>query len=161
MTHLERAFLVLTQYEVEFVVIGAVAAAARGLLRPTLDLDVCYGRSPENLDRLVAALAPYRPRLRGAPETGAWSFDVRALKNGMNFTLTTDLGPLDLLGDVSGVGQFPEVLAGSTEMELFGTKCHIATVKTLIASKRAAGRPKDLLALPELEALLELGPQDE
>ncbi len=79
----------------------------------------------------------------------------------MNFTLTTDLGPLDLLGEVSGVGQFPEALAGSTEMELFGTRCRIATVKTMIASNRAAGRVKDLLVLPELEALLEVDPKEE
>ncbi|MCI0410880.1 MAG: hypothetical protein L0191_20350, partial [Acidobacteria bacterium] len=87
-------------------------------------------------------------------------FDVRALKNGMNFTLATDLGAIDLLGEVSGVGQFSEILAGSTEMELFGIKCRVATLKTLVASKRAAGRPKDLLVLPELEALLEMNPEE-
>jgi predicted nucleotidyltransferase len=161
MTRLERTLGILVEHNVEFVVIGAVAAAARGASQDTRDLDLCYARSPQNLERLAAALAPFHPRLRGAPETAAWSFDVRALKNGMNFTLATDLGAIDLLGEVSGVGQFSEVLAGSTELELFGTKCRVASLKTLIASKRAAGRPKDLLALPELEALLELDPDQQ
>ena len=161
MTQFDRSLSTLVEGRVRFVVIGAVAAAARGLEQGTRDLDLCYERSAENLERLVAALAPHRPRLRGAPETIAWSFDVRALKNGMSFTLATDLGAIDLLGEVSGVGQFPAVLAGSTEMELFGIKCHVATLKTLIASKRAAGRAKDLLVLPELEALLEMKPKDE
>jgi len=79
----------------------------------------------------------------------------------MNFTLATDLGAVDLLGEVAGVGQFPAVLAGSTEMELFGIKCRVASLNTIITSKRAAGRAKDLLALPELEALLELDPKKE
>ncbi len=160
MTQFDRSLRALVESRVKFVVIGAVAAAARGLEHGTRDLDLCYERSPENLECLVAALAPHHPRLRGAPETQHWSFDVRALKNGMNFTLATDLGAIDLLGEVSGVGQFSEILAGSTEMELFGIKCRVATLKTLVASKRAAGRPKDLLVLPELEALLEMNPEE-
>jgi predicted nucleotidyltransferase len=161
MTQLESTLRALTEQGVKFVVIGAVAAVARGSAHTTRDLDVCYDRSPDNLERLVSALAPYHPRLRGGPEMSAWSFDIRALKNGMNFTLATDLGDVDLLGEVTGVGQFPALLEGSTEMELFGIRCRVASLKTLIASKRAAGRTKDLLMLPELEALLEIKPEDE
>jgi predicted nucleotidyltransferase len=150
MTQLESTLRALTEQGVKFVVIGAVAAVARGSAHTTRDLDVCYDRSPDNLERL-----------RGGPEMSAWSFDIRALKNGMNFTLATDLGDVDLLGEVTGVGQFPALLEGSTEMELFGIRCRVASLKTLIASKRAAGRTKDLLMLPELEALLEIKPEDE
>jgi predicted nucleotidyltransferase len=161
MTQLERTLRTLTERGVAFVVIGAVAAVARGSAHTTRDLDVCYDRSPDNLERLAAALAPHQPRLRGGPETSAWTFDIRALKNRMNFTLATALGDIDLLGEVTGVGQFSALLAGSTEMELFGIKCRVASLKTLIASKRAAGRTKDLLMLPELEALLEMKPEGE
>ncbi len=162
MTQLARSLRALVENGAEFVVIGAIAGAVHGSEQTaTRDLDVCYERSPQNLERLVAALAPYHPRLRGTPETPAWAFDVRGLRNGMNFTLATDLAPIDLLGEVTGVGQFPEVRAGSTEMELFGIKCRVASLKTLIASKRAAGRAKDLLVLPELEALLEMNPKEE
>ena len=158
MTHLERTLRILVEHGVEFVVIGAVAAVARGASQDTRDLDLCYERSRQNLERLAAALGPFHPRLRGAHEAPGWSFDVRALRNGMNFTLATELGAIDLLGEVSGVGRFSDVLAGSTELELFGIKCRVASLRTLIASKKAAGRPKDLLALPELEALLEMDP---
>ena len=161
MTQLEPTLRTLVEHGVEFVVIGAVAAAARGSKQSTEDLDLCYERKSQNLQRLVNALAPWHPRLRGGPETLAWRFDVPALKNGMNFTLATDLGAIDLLGEVSGVGQFPAVLAGSTEMEVFGIRCRVASLKTIIASKRAAGRTKDLLVLPELEALLEMNPEGE
>lgn len=161
MTRLDLAVRALVEHSVEFVVIGAVAAAARGSTNITQDLDLCYARSPQNLERLAAALAQFRPRLRGAPEATAWRLDFNALKNGLNFTLDTNVGAIDLLGEVSGVGEFSAVVEGSTEMRLFGCNCRIAALRTIIASKRAAGRPKDLLALPELEALLELDPKKE
>ena len=161
MTRLDLAVRALVEHSVEFVVIGAVAAVAHGSTYATQDLDLCYDRSPQNLERLVAALEPLHPSLRDAPATAAWRFDVRTLKNGMNFTLSTDVGDIDLLGEVAGVGQFSAVSSDSIELHVFGSKCRIASLRTLIASKRAAGRPKDLLALPELEALLELASKKE
>ena len=73
----------------------------------------------------------------------------------MNFTLATDLGDIDLLGEVAGVGDYAAALAASEEVELFGATFRVLNLDALIASKRAAGRPKDLMVLPELEALRE------
>ncbi|MCI0355856.1 MAG: nucleotidyltransferase [Acidobacteria bacterium] len=157
MTQFDRALSALVTHGVHFVVIGAVAAVARGAAASTQDLDLCYERSPENLDRLVTALQPYHPRLRDVPQSIPFRFDVPTLGNGMNFTLATDLGDIDLFGELPGVGGFAQAAAGSTELELFGSRCAVASLDTIIASKRAAGRPKDLLALRELEALRELG----
>ena len=70
-----------------------------GSVRITLDLDICYSRATESLERLTLALAPLKPRLRGTPP------DLPTLRAGLNFTLNTDLGPIDLLGEVSGIGQ--------------------------------------------------------
>ncbi len=73
----------------------------------------------------------------------------------MNFTLTTDLGDLDLLGEVAGIGDYAAALATSMPVELFSLSFDVLTLEALIVSKRAAGRPKDLQVLPELEALRE------
>jgi len=73
----------------------------------------------------------------------------------MNFTLQTDLGDIDLLGHISGVGEFPAVAADFVLMPLFDLECRVASFDVLIRSKQAAGRPKDLIVLPELEALKE------
>lgn len=156
MTKIQSALQILSEAGVEFVVIGAVAAAARGSSYSTQDLDICYERSPKNLARLVAALQPHHPRLRDAPGGAKFVLDAKALAGGMNFTLTTGLGDLDLMGEVTGVGQYPEVSAGASILDLFGQKCAVASLDVLIQSKRAAGRPKDLVVLPELEALREL-----
>ena len=77
------------------------------------------------------------------------------LANGTVFTLKTDLGILDLLAEVAGVGGYAEVLACSMEFVAFERRVRALDLRALIRSKRAAGRPKDLLVLPELEGLLE------
>jgi hypothetical protein len=108
------------------------------------------------MERLVTALRPYRPRLRGAPEGLPFVFDVQTLSNGMNFTLATDLGDIDLLGHLSGLGEFSAVALDGHSMPLFGGECRVASLDCLIRWKRAAGRNKDLNVLPELEALKEM-----
>ena len=82
--------------------------------------------------------------------------DARIPAAGMNFTLATDLGDLDLMGEMAGVGQYREAADGASVLNLLGQKCAVASLDVLIRSKRAAGRPKDLLVLPELEALRDL-----
>jgi hypothetical protein len=132
---------------VEFVVVGGVAMVLRGSDRTTVDLDVCYSRAAENLKRLAQALAPYHPRLRGAPEGLPFPWDDLTLRSGLNFTLTTDLGDVDLLGEVTGVGGFAEVSAGASAVELGRIRARVMELDALERSKRAAGRVKDLLDL--------------
>jgi hypothetical protein len=140
---------------VRYIVVGGVAGAAHGLARATYDLDVVYDRSPENLDRLVRVLAPLDPYLRGAPPGLPFQWDAATLGRGLNFTLTTRLGDLDLLGEVTGGGGYSDLQIDAPEVTLFGVTCRLLGLDRLITVKRAAGRPKDLEAIAELEALRE------
>jgi hypothetical protein len=104
---------------------------------------------------LAGALAPFYPALRGAPSGIPFIWDRNTLRNGLNFTLSTELGDIDLLGEIAGIGSFHEVKVKSRNVEMYGFPFAILTLNGLIEAKRAAGRDKDLRILPELEALLE------
>jgi hypothetical protein len=140
---------------VDFIVVGGVAAFAHGSARLTLDLDVVYSRRPENLDRLVAALAPLNPYLRGAPPGLPFLWDAETLRRGLNFTLRSELGDVDVLGEIAGGGTYDALLPHSEETTLFGLPCRCLGLEKLIQAKRAAGRRKDLEAIAELEAIWE------
>jgi hypothetical protein len=135
---------------VEFVVVGGIALVLRGSGRVTVDVDLCYARDRANLRRLAAALAPYRPRLRGAALELPFLCDDATLRSGLNFTLTTDLGDVDLLGEVIGIGGFGQVASGSTMLEVGRVPTRVLGLDALERSKRAAGRAKDLLDLAEI-----------
>jgi hypothetical protein len=140
---------------VDFIVVGGLAAAAHGAARVTYDLDVVYSRRADNLVRLARALERVHPYLRGAPPGLPFRWDTETLRHGLNFTLTTSVGDIDLLGEISGGGGFEELLPESLRVQAFGIECWCLGLEKLIQVKRAAGRPKDLEAIAELEVLLE------
>ena len=140
---------------VEFILVGGVAAAALGSARLTLDLDVVYARAPENLGRVVGALAPLSPYLRGAPPGLPFRWDEGTLRRGLNFTLTTSRGDIDLLGEIAGGGGYADLRPHALELVVFGMPVLCLGLDKLIEVKRAAGRPKDLEAIAELEAIRE------
>jgi hypothetical protein len=146
----------LAKNEVDFIVIGGLAAALHGSAYVTQDIDVSYSRSETNIDRLCRALVDLHPTLRGAPEGLPFRFDPATVKTGLNFTLSTDLGPLDVLGEVTPFGGFESLKPHAVTMTLGGHTVLVLSLPALIRSKRAAGRPKDMLVVPELEALLEM-----
>ena len=121
----------------------------------TYDLDVVYARSRANIERVVRALAPLEPYLRGAPKGLPFKWTAETVERGLNFTLTTTGGDIDILGEVAGGGRYEELLPHSIEAEAFGLKFYCVSLPKLIALKRAAGRPRDFDALAELEVLLE------
>lgn len=147
--------LALHEAGVEVILIGGLAGIAHGAARVTFDVDVVYRRTPENIARLATALAPYSPYLRGAPPGLPFRFDPPTINRGLNFTLLTDLGALDLLGEVTGGGSYEKLLPHTDKLELLGIVCRCVKLETLIHLKRAAGRPKDFEAIAELEILLE------
>jgi predicted nucleotidyltransferase len=155
MTNFEALLKALTSGGVQFIIIGGAAARALGSARLTDDLDVVYGRNPENIARLVAALAPLSPYLRGAPPGLPFRWDTETIKRGLNFTLITSVGALDLLGEVTGGGRYEDLLPDTEVITVFGIQCRCLSLRRLILVKRAAGRPKDFEAIAELEALLE------
>ncbi len=157
MTRLELQLRLLAEANVAFIVIGGMAAAAHGSARSTLDLDVVYSRDRDNVRRLVAALAQHKPYLRGAPPGLPFAFDETTIMHGLNFTLTTDVGDFDFLGEVTGGGSYAELLPHTVEIQAFGVRCLYVTLDALIHLKRAAGRPKDLEAIAELELIRDRG----
>lgn len=160
MTDFRALIEALCRAEVRFVLVGGVAATLHGSARLTQDVDVVYARDAENLRRIVRALAPLHPSLRGAPPGLPFRLDEQALAAGLNFTLSTSAGDIDLLGEITGAGKYEALVERTTEVELFGTRCRCLDLPTLIASKIAAGRPKDLEVIAELRALLEEKPPD-
>ena len=155
MTDFDALLGTLARHEVAFIVVGGAAAIAHGSARLTQDLDIVYERSPANLDRLVAALAEHKPYLRGVPPGLPFLWDRATLARGLNFTLVTSLGDIDLLGEMAGGGNYRDLLPGAIELHVFQTRCLCLSLSQLIRAKRAAGRPKDLEALAELEAIEE------
>ena len=165
MVDFPKIFGLLESAKIRYVLIGGGAMVAHGSAHVTQDVDICYERSRENLRRLADALRPLHPRLRGAPPDIPFLWDETTLRQGMNFTLQTDLGDIDLLGEVSGLGSYEQAKASSREMPAYGFTCCVLSLEALIQTKKAAGRVKDLLVIPELEALKEVreaaGPDSE
>lgn len=152
---LEEVLRLLQPHEVRHIVIGGWAAIIHGNARSTNDVDLVYARDADNIHRLVEALRPWNPYLRGAPPGLPFRWDEATVRAGLNFTLTTDHGDVDLLGEVAGGGTYEQLLPYTQEATAFGITCQVVTLERLIVLKRAAGRPKDLQVIAELQALLE------
>ena len=153
MTQLEQLLAALHDAAVVFIIVGGVAARAHGSARLTDDVDISYARSKSNLARIVVALAPLDPYLRGAPPGLPFDWSAATLRAGLNFTLTTSLGSIDLLGEITGGGLYEDLLPHALTLTIFGRETLLLDLPWLIRVKRAAGRPKDLEVVAELEAL--------
>ena len=155
MTDFKALLRLLTDNEVEFIIVGGAAATAHGSARLTFDLDIVYKRSKENIGRLVNALKPLNPYLRGAPAGLPFDWSEETVQKGLNFTLTTSLGALDLLGEIAGGGGYEQLFENTITVEVASVQCLCLDVERLIQVKRAAGRPKDLEVVAELQQILE------
>jgi hypothetical protein len=143
----------LIRHEVDFVVVGGLAAAARGSARATFDIDIAYARDDDNLERLAAALREVDAKLRGAPADLPFLLDSETLKRGSNFTFATRFGPLDILGDPAGAPAYRELRAAATPVEIRGVTILVASIDHMIAMKEASRRPHDLVVAAELRAI--------
>ena len=153
MTDFEGLLRRLRDAEVQFIIVGGFAGTVLGSPRTTVDLDIVSARDDRNLERLARALEPLSPYLRGAPVP--FRLDVPTLERGLNFPLVTSLGDLDLIGDIAGGGTYEELRPYSERLRVLGVEVDVVTPRHLVRLKRAAGRPKDLEAIAELEALLD------
>jgi hypothetical protein len=157
----ERAFdpvaalQVLAVHNVDFVVVGGIAARLWGSPTVTRDLDICYARTPANLERLAAALQDVHARLRGVSAEVPLRLDARTLAAGDSFTFKSDVGDLDCLGTPSGTGGYDDLKAGAELVDVDGLKVWVTSLADLIDMKRAAGRDKDRVELEVLGALRE------
>jgi hypothetical protein len=149
------AVQILCDAGVEFAIIGGWSAILHGSAYVANDLDLCCSRAASNLKRLADALAAFHPRPSGFPPELPFIWDERTLQGGTVFTLDTDLGRIDLPAEVAGVGDWGQLRKCCVLVPAFDREVWTLDLPGLIRAKRAAGRPKDLLILPELESLLE------
>jgi hypothetical protein len=156
-TQFRKLLGVLNSGGIEYIVIGGVAAVLHGSARVTYDLDVLYRRHPDNLARIIEALRPYNPYLRGAVPGLPFLWDVETLRRGLNFTLQTAIGAIDLLAEVPGGGTYELAWTHSLEVRIQDVPVRVVSLEKLIELKRAAGRPKDFESIAELESLREAG----
>jgi predicted nucleotidyltransferase len=155
MTDFLALIRLLVNSKIEFIIVGGAAATAHGSARLTEDLDVVYRRNSDNMTRLVNALVSHKPYLRGAPPDLPFQWEEKTVLEGLNFTLTTSLGSLDLLGEITGGGRYEDLVPYCVKLHIFGVECLCLGLERLIHVKRASGRPKDFETIAELEAILE------
>jgi hypothetical protein len=145
----------LSQNNVSFVVIGGFAATVYGCTLVTQDIDICCEFSPQNLMRLQNALADLHPVHRMTPNRIPLKLTAETAASPKNLYLDTDLGTLDCIGFVEGIGGFENVLKASRKIEVDNLTLNILTIDALIAAKEAMRRPRDRQALIELKAIRE------
>lgn len=143
----------LVNRNIKFIVIGGVAARAHGSPTVTVDLDICYDRTPRNLEALAAALQDLHASLRGTDANLPFRVERRTFELGDHFTLSTDAGPLDCLATPAGTKGFPDLEARAVTLDIDRMPVKFAHLEDLIRMKRAAGRPKDRIEMEVLEAL--------
>lgn len=141
----------LTEHGVDFVIVGGVAVILQASPRFTRDLDICYAPEQENLDRLGEVLVELGAKLRGIEEDLPFVPDARALRHTQMLTLVTADGGLDLLVEPEGSPSYPALRRRADDIDLDGIGVRVASIDDLIAMKRAAGRPQDLVDLESLE----------
>jgi len=144
----------LNNHNVKFVLVGGMACVIHGSQVVTQDVDICAPLTQENLSGLLASLAGAHPRFRMSPERPLPDAP-EALAGCRNLYLITDLGQLDVLSEIAGVGEYSEVEQHAILVDLEGTPCRVLDLDTLIAAKRAMNSPKDRQVALELEAIRE------
>jgi predicted nucleotidyltransferase len=145
----------LIDARVRFVLIGGLASQVHGSPSLTGDVDICFALDGENLHRLSDVLASIAAVRRGLVDGAHAPIDHQALRAGDAFTLTTRYGDLDLLAHPAPRLDFDQLVGRSIGAEILGVEVRVASLDDLIAMKRAAGRPKDLIELEILGALRE------
>ena len=143
----------LRTYQVEFVIIGGLCVVIHGAFLVTKDVDICIRLGGENLRRLEAAVKELKPVHRMTPNKLPFVLDDRLCRELKNVYLRTDLGILDCLGEVSGVGNYDDALRLS--VPCLSGRFRMLNLDTIIAAKQATGREKDHEAVMLLNAIKE------
>ncbi len=146
----------LAQARVEFVIVGGYAGVVHGCTYVTQDIDVCCVFSPDNLLMLQEALSELHPVHRMTPGRVPLELTADNAASFSNFYLDTDLGRLDCLSTINGLGAYAQVKRLSERIDIDGMFFGVLTIDALIQAKRAMNRPRDREAIHQLEAIREL-----
>jgi hypothetical protein len=150
---LESLLETLAKSDVEFIVVGLLAAVAQGAPVTTHDLDIVHRRTPENIAKLVDVLVnKLDTRYRGRTDVLRPTAEILAGPG--HSLLRTNLGPLDVLGAIEGGRDYDALLPASRPIEISGHPVYVLGLATLIELKRGSTRLKDQLVLPILEETL-------
>jgi hypothetical protein len=153
MANLEALLQRLVKHDVDFVVIGAFASVIHGATLVTQDVDICCRFTSRNLLKLQGALADLHPVHRLTPKHLPLELTPARCRGLKNLYLETDLGIIDCLGEVLGLGDFSAVKKQSVSIDMDFGNCCVLGLEGLIKAKRAMNRPRDREALIQLEAI--------
>ena len=155
MSELNTLLKQLIDADVEFVIVGGFGGVLHGSSLVTRDLDVCAVLTSTNVEKLRSTFRNLHPVHRHNPQRLSFLENPEPGVELKNLYLQTDLGPLDLKSEITGVGNFERVASRAIEVTLFGHRVRVISLEDLITAKEALGREKDLLAAKELRAILE------
>ena len=146
----------LSKAGVDFVIVGGFAGVVHGCSYVTQDIDICCDFSPENLLSLQKALGNVHPVQRMAPKRKKFEVNRENIKQLKNLYLDTDIGRLDCLGFIDGIGSFDDVKKSTVQIEVEGLKIYVLSMNALIQAKKAMNRPRDKEAVRQLEEIKKL-----
>jgi hypothetical protein len=149
----QNLLLLLAKGEVDFVIVGGFAGVAYGCVYVTQDVDICCDFSVSNLLKLAKALKGVHPVHRMTPARPKLQLNKSNAAQFRNLYLDTDIGQLDCLSVIEGVGDFPEVKKNSQIIEVMDVKMRVLSIDALIAAKKAMNRPRDLQMVEQLKKI--------
>ena len=155
MNDLNQLIQRLCDADIEFVIVGGFAAMLYGSSQVTRDLDVCALLTAENVQKLRLAFRNAHPAHRLTPQNLSFLDNPEPGVEVKNLYLRTDIGALDVLSSIRGVGDFERICEQAQGVELFGRRCRVISLDDLIRAKEAMGREKDLFTAKELRAIRE------
>jgi predicted nucleotidyltransferase len=143
----------LVHTDIRFVVIGGLALGSWGVVRGTKDCDIVPDPTPENLNSLARVTAEIGGHVQlGESLLGSEHSIAALLRNGERALIATQLGDLDVVQGLEGVPPYEELQAKAIDVEMEGVTIAICALEHLRAMKRAAGRPRDLVDLDDLDS---------
>jgi hypothetical protein len=145
----------LNDHHVEYILVGGMACVVHGSQVVTQDVDICAPLTLENLRSLCAALNDIHPRFRMASDLRPLPQNPEELDKFQNLYLRTDLGQLDVLSEITGVGKYLEVARHVIQVDFGGTCIRVLDLDTLLLAKQAMNAPKDRHVAVELFAIRE------
>ena len=149
----------LVKADVDFVIIGGFAGVVHGCTYVTQDIDICCDFSADNLLRLQKAVSTFHPVHRMTPNRQKFQLTEKNCTTFKNLYLDTDIGQLDCISFVDGIGDYQKVKRASTLIEVEDMQLYVLSLKALIEAKKVMNRPRDRQALIQLEAIKKLKEQ--